>query len=133
MEPLKLEITTIRAGDDPPLRSKAFQQELRAVEKTIKAEGFTVGVTIELIEAAGGNTQDMATYLGFVIELAHSPAASAIGTALGVWLVARYGRKVRLKVGDIEVEARTEKQVQRLLEQAEQFQQRNKAKVIHEP
>jgi hypothetical protein len=56
-----------------------------------------------------------------------------IAAAAGAWLHARYGRKVRLKVGDIEAEAQTEKQVQRLLEQAEEFQNRNKSKVIHEP
>jgi hypothetical protein len=42
------------------------------------------------------------------------------------------GRKVRLKIGDIEAEAQSEKQVQRLLEQAEEFQKRQ-SKMIHEP
>lgn len=98
MEPLKLEITPIRAASDPPLRSKAYQEELHALAETIEAEGFTVGVRLELIEAAGGNSQDMATYLGLIVQLAHSPAAGAIATAIAGWLGARYGRKIRLKV-----------------------------------
>jgi hypothetical protein len=74
----------------------------------------------------------LATYLRFVIELAHSPLAGVIAAAVGAWLHARYGRKVRLRVGDIEVEAQSERQVRRLLEQAEGFQKRQ-SKVIHEP
>jgi hypothetical protein len=128
----ELQITPIRAADDPPLRSKVYQQELRTLEEALQSQGLKVGIKIELIEAAGGDTQDMATYLGFIIQLAHSPVAGVIGAAVGAWLHARYGRKVRLKIGDIEAEAQNEKQVQRLLEQAEEFQKR-KSKLIHEP
>jgi hypothetical protein len=129
MEPLRLELTPIRAADDQPLRSGGYQQELREFEAALQAQGFKVSIIIELIEAAGVESQGMATYLGFVIELARSPLAGVIAAAVGAWLHARYGRKVRLKIGDIEAEAQSEKQVQRLLEQAEEFQKR-KSKVI---
>jgi hypothetical protein len=132
MDALKLEIIPIRAADDPPLRSKVYQEELHALAEALKSEGFTVGATIELIEAAGGNSQDMATYLGLIVQLAHSPLAGVVATAVGAWLHARYGRKVRLKIGDIEAEAQTEKQLRSLLKQAEDYQSRNK-KAIHEP
>lgn len=129
MESLRLELTPIRAADDQPLRSGGYQQELREFEAALQAQGFKVSIIIELIEAAGVESQGMATYLGFVIELARSPLAGVIAAAVGAWLHARYGRKVRLKIGDIEAEAQSEKQVQRLLEQAEEFQKR-KSKVI---
>jgi hypothetical protein len=48
-----------------------------------------------------------------------------VGTATGAWLHARYGRKVRLKVGDIEAEAQTREEVETLLEKAQEIQQRN--------
>ncbi|MGA3200404.1 MAG: hypothetical protein ABSD89_13520 [Halobacteriota archaeon] len=132
MEDPRLELTLIRAADDPPLRNQAYQQELRNFKESLQSQGFKVSFTIDLIEAAAGDSQ--ATYLGgFIIQLMHSPLAGVIAAAAGAWLHARYGRKVRLKVGDIEAEAQTEKQVQRLLEQAEEFQNRNKSKVIHEP
>ena len=132
MEDPRLELTLIRAADDPPLRNQAYQQELRNFKESLQSQAFKVSLTIDLIEAAAGDSQ--ATYLGgFIIQLMHSPLAGVIAAAAGAWLHARYGRKVRLKVGDIEAEAQTEKQVQRLLEQAEEFQNRNKSKVIHEP
>jgi hypothetical protein len=129
MDAIRLELTPIRAADDQPLRSGGYQQELREFEAALQAQGFKVSIIIELIEAAGVESQGMATYLGFVIELARSPLAGVIAAAVGAWLHARYGRKVRLKIGDIEAEAQSEKQVQRLLEQAEEFQKR-KSKVI---
>jgi hypothetical protein len=52
---------------------------------------------------------------------------------VGALLHARYGRKVRLKIGDIEAEAQTEEQIGKLLKQAEEFQKRNESKImIHE-
>lgn len=56
-----------------------------------------------------------------------------LATAVGAWLHARYGRKVRIKIGDIEVEAQTGKEVEQLLERAQDFKSRNEPKVIHEP
>jgi hypothetical protein len=114
------------------LRSPVYQQELREFDKALQAHGFEVSIIIELIEAAGVESHGMATHLSLVIELAHSPLAGVIGAAVGAWLHARCGRKVRLKVGDIEAEAQSEKQVRKLLEQAEEFQKRQ-SKVIHEP
>jgi len=38
---------------------------------------------------------------------------------------ARYGRKVRLKIGEIEAEAQTREEVEKLLARAQEIQQRN--------
>jgi hypothetical protein len=46
------------------------------------------------------------------------PAATAL---VGAWLQARFGRKVRIKVGDVEVEAATLQEVEHLLEQAKAY------------
>jgi len=60
----------------------------------------------------------------------------AIGPALcaevGAWLHARYGRKVRLKISEkeIEVDAQTIGQVEELLRLAEEFRERTLPKVI---
>jgi len=55
------------------------------------------------------------------------PLAQPIGPTLGVvivaWIQSRPGRKARLRVGDIEVEARTEEDVDELLERALCLQQ----------
>jgi hypothetical protein len=115
-----------QTGQGPDCR---VPRRRRGAARLSKAQGFKVSIIIELIEASGVESQGMAICLGFVIELARSPLAGVIAATLGAWLHARYGRKVRLKIGDIEAEAQSEKQVQRLLEQAEEFQKR-KSKVI---
>jgi hypothetical protein len=62
-----------------------------------------------------------------------APELDLIGTFVGAWLHARYGRRVRLKVGELEAEAQTVKEVERLLALARDIQQRDQAKIIHEP
>ena len=51
-------------------------------------------------------------------------------TAVFAWLRARYGRVVRLKAGEIEIEARTVEQVKTLLNYAEEIHQRNQLRTI---
>jgi hypothetical protein len=73
----------------------------------------------------------MTIHLGsFIKQIAQH--GHQIGVIVCACLCAKYGRKVRLKVGDIEAEAQTEKQVRNLLILADEFQQR-KSKVIHVP
>lgn len=62
-----------------------------------------------------------------------SVVGPAMGTCLGAWLHARYGRRVRVKVGDLEAEAQTPEEVEKLLSKAQEIQQRNEPKKIHEP
>ncbi len=68
----------------------------------------------------------LATVIGPVL-------VSSFVAVVGAWLHARYARKVRLKVGNIEAEAPTVKEVERLLDRAQDIQQRNQPKAIHEP
>ncbi len=42
-------------------------------------------------------------------------------------------REVRLKIGDIEAEAHTPEEVQKLIDQALEIQDRNASKIIQEP
>jgi hypothetical protein len=47
----------------------------------------------------------------------------ALCAALGAWLGSRNGRKVRIKIGDIEAEAQTREDVEALLARAQEIQQ----------
>jgi hypothetical protein len=79
---------------------------------------FSSGAALREAFAAGS------AYLGdFAIKLA-ATVGPVLGTVVGAWLHARYGRKVRLKIGDVEAEAQTIEEVQELLRRAEEFQQR---------
>ena len=57
----------------------------------------------------------------FVIQLAQV-VVPVVGTAVAGWFAGRSGRKVRVKVGDIEIEARTREEVAQLLQQAAALQ-----------
>lgn len=57
-------------------------------------------------------------------------AGTALGTVIGAWLHARFGRKVRLKIGDIEAESQTVDEVKKLIAYAMETQQVNQPKVI---
>ena len=59
----------------------------------------------------------------FIVPLAQVVGTLGVGGILVAWLQGRAGRKVRLKVGDIEAEARTAEEVEKLLLLAKQFRQ----------
>lgn len=44
-------------------------------------------------------------------------------TLLGAWLTARYGRKIRVKIGDVEAEGQTVEEIEALLRKAKEYQE----------
>jgi hypothetical protein len=134
MDITELDLTLIPAPNDPPIRSPDYQAELRQFEQGLHSNGLEVSSTIELREAWIPELISP-PYLGdFTIKLA-AIFGPILGTAIGAWLQARIGRRVRLRVGPdgFEAEARTIEEVERLLERAKEFQRRNQPKVILEP
>ena len=53
------------------------------------------------------------------------PAIAAFAAIAGAWLQAKYGKRARLRVGDVEAEARTAQEVERLFECAENHKQQH--------
>ena len=132
MDTPELTLTLIPAPDDPPLKTPAYQAGLREFEQGLQSNGLEVSSIIELREA-WTPVPTSAPYLGdFIIKLAGQVGPPLIAGIVG-WLHGRSGRKVRLKVGEIEVEAPTMKEVERLVSLIPEIQQRNQPKVIHEP
>ena len=68
----------------------------------------------------------------FVLKLADKIGPPLIAGIAG-WLHGRSGRKVRLKIGDVEVEAPTMKDVERLVALVSEIQLRSQRKVVDEP
>ena len=122
-------IFLIPASDDAPLRSAEYQEQLSTFHDALATGGLEPSSKQQLNESFGAAT----VYLGeFGVVLGKS-LATILPAAIGAWLHAKYGRKVRLKIDDIEVEAQTVEEVEQLLARAEEIQQRNQPKVIHEP
>jgi hypothetical protein len=55
-----------------------------------------------------------------------------LGTIIGAWLGAHNSRKVRIKVGDIEAEAGTVEELERLLTRAQEIKQASEPNTSHE-
>jgi hypothetical protein len=109
---MELKITMIPALEDPSERGPDYQRQLAEFAKSLRKAGveYEAG-TLLLTETSPF------IYAGrFVIKRLQTPGP--VGGILGAWLQAKSGRKVCLKVGEIEAEAHTAEEVEKLLNRA---------------
>ncbi|ARK76173.1 hypothetical protein KDX20_33970 [Burkholderia cenocepacia] len=103
--------------------SEDYMRALREFYAFAKAQGGLIP-----IQGSSPNAP-----VGMVVEFAKVIVpllGPALGAAVTGWFQGRTGRKLRLKVGDVEIEARTPEEVEQLLKQARALQtdQRGKEK-----
>ena len=125
-DPSRRDMEVLGSNPDP---DAAPEVEDVDVQSEIASLGMKIkSVTIESsLGAVTGGTD-------WTLLIEHGKIAlPALAGILGAWLHARYGRKVRLKIGDIEAEAQTAEEVEKLLDKAHEIQQRSQPTVIHEP
>lgn len=127
---MELKITMIPALEDPDQESPAYQEELAEFEKSLKK------ARVEC-EAKPGKLLLTDTshfvYAGtFVVKLAEAHGTTVVA-AIAAYFHGRHSRKVRLKVGDIEAEAQSVGDVEKLIDKAQEIRKHNEPKVIHEP
>ena len=118
----ELELHLIAAPDDAPSWEPEYQGELFYLNHRLAAGGVEYSC---LVEGPGCKGPVEAAALGELFIKFTELAVPVIGTVVGAWLHARYGRKVRLKIGEIEAEAQTWEDVDKLLARAQQIQQRS--------
>jgi len=96
-----LRLTLVRAPDDDASFSPGYQAELRQFYQLARADGNQISaVTFTMDRADGGDG-----FVGeFLVAFTHV-AGPTLGAAAGAWLQGRAGRRLRLKMGDTEVEA----------------------------
>lgn len=112
----KIEIRLQRAPDDAGVADPKFQAELRHFSGALRVAGIDY--------SQRGIAFDSADALGYPLPeflVAFSPAMAALAAICGAWLQARYGRKIRIKIGDVEAEARTFEEIEQLLKRAQEF------------
>jgi hypothetical protein len=116
--PITTELILDRAVEDPPEYDSKYQLELDAFARSLDAAGVGHSQRSIALQTAGAGGWPIGHF-----ALSFGPQViTALAAVAGAWVQARYGRKVRLKVGDIEVEARTIEEIERLLERAASFQ-----------
>jgi hypothetical protein len=105
---------------------RKFQMKLEEFADSLEQQGVSIYADTTLDERAirGGvvGSVDVLALLTGSFSISITQVAPVLA-ALAAWLAARNGRKVRLKIGDVEAEARTAKEVEKLLLRAKEFQQ----------
>jgi hypothetical protein len=119
-----LELTLIASPEDQSLDDEDYQKDLRAFDDDLRAHGLSPSSRVSLIESTGN---DIAPHLG-VFAVGLKEALPVIGSVLTGWFAGRFGRKIRVKVGDIEVEANTVAEAEKLIAAAEKLREKNTAR-----
>ncbi|ASW04438.1 hypothetical protein [Paraburkholderia aromaticivorans] len=114
-----IELRLMPASEDPVVQDPAFQSELRTFHGSLRAADVRFLLRARTFDALDAPGYALGEY---VIKELGPAAIGVIGTAVGAWIAGRSGRKVRLKVGDIEAEARTIEEVEQLLQRARTMQ-----------
>jgi hypothetical protein len=130
---MDIRLRLIAASDD---RDEASFEEI--LNTLVKLREFTSHLEYEDANGMVVGTFEHGSLLCYdvgmtVIKVAQTLGSIGLGGIAGAWLQAKNGRKVRLKVGDIEAEAQTAEEVERLLAKAQEIQQLNEPKKIHDP
>jgi hypothetical protein len=127
---MKLLVSLISAPDDPPLYTDEYQNQLEKLQKSLTDEGLEFEPSVRILMSKEGGMYFLGDFWINIIPT----LGPLLGAIVGAWLHGRYGRKVRLKIleTEIEAEAQTVEEVEKLLERAVEIQQRIKPKVIHE-
>jgi hypothetical protein len=122
MEVPRVELVLVAAPDDPPFRSPQYQRGLHRFADSLKAEGVSFGLGIELIEAAGGEAPAIYTGVFTLAVVLSGPVSRCIVA----WLKGRAGRKARVEInsdGGLKAEAHSTDEVERLITKAAEYQQ----------
>jgi hypothetical protein len=126
---MEVHLTMIAALDDPDQRSSGYQRQLTQFADSLTSNGmdFSAARSLRMTEAAP------VVYGGAFTVQVLPALVPVVCTLLGAWLRGRYDRRVRLKVGDIEAEAQTVEDVEKLLRRAQELQKGDQPEVIRQP
>ena len=114
---LRLQVRLLRAPDDSAVFGKDYQAELRQFKQHMEAAGFAVSPTFAVFDSPGAGGGLTGQFL-----LSWAPTAVSILSTVSVvavtWMNGKAGRKLRLKVGDVELEANSQAEIDHLVAQA---------------
>lgn len=109
--PGTIRLKFVRSETDDPIFSREYQVGLRHFYDQVRADGLRMSAVSFTMDRMGGNTGFMGE---FVIHLGQMIGPQLADNA-GIWLQARVGRLIRVRVGANEFEADTEETLKRLL------------------
>lgn len=112
-------IRLVPEAAEPPVFSHDFQAEFRSVKASLGKNGVQVEAPFMALDAADA----VSGYTGEILIPFIQFVGPAIGLVVGAWLQSKAGRKVRIKIGDVEIEATTkssltEPELEKILQRA---------------
>jgi hypothetical protein len=110
------DLVLVPAPGEPDLDDPVLASEIKQFEVLLGSTGDRLRLV-----CCAANAADIEWIGHYVVTLA--PAVLPVITAAaGAWLQARFGRKISLRIGDIEAQASSIKEVELLLAKARAFQ-----------
>jgi hypothetical protein len=103
------------AADEPPVHAPELRAEVDEFSRALRSTGATFSQLIISLHAVDAFDYPSASFL---ITTLAPPALTAVAGIAGAWIHARAGRKIRLRVGAVQVEASTTKEIEQLLKSA---------------
>jgi len=107
---------------------EAFQEALHQFSRQLNDAGAGFkqrAIAFDSVDALG---YPLPEFVLAIKSLATPAVLTALAGATGAWVQAKLGRKVRLKIGEIEAEGRSVAEVEKLLAAAVRFQEEQDAR-----
>lgn len=117
-KPEEIELVLVPSPDDAPPFSTEYQSELREFAKQAGARSQRA-FAMDSIVGGGGPLGE------FIFDNAGT-LITALTTICGIWIRARYGRKLKLKVGNVVLEANTTQEIESLVNQVKALREKYK-------
>ena len=114
----------IPSKDDPDIFSREYQKELGSFSKSANATSQRAFV----MDAVGGGGGP----LGEFIFNNAGTLITALTTLAGTWIGSRYGRKLKLKIGDTEIEANTVAELEKMVELIKKIESSSKVLITNQ-
>jgi hypothetical protein len=114
----EVKLTLQRGPDDPEENSPEFQEELKALTKSLRSAGVEFSTSRKHLASLGATDYQAAA---FMITVLNPIVIRELVRVFGDCIKARYARKLRIKTADVEVEGGSVAEIESLLNQVANF------------
>ena len=118
-------INLVKAESETGGGDASFQEELSRFGASLHAGGLPFSQMALALDAVDAHGFPLPEFI-IAMKVLGPPAITAIAGYAVAWVQGRNGRKIRIRIGEIEAEGRTIEEITQLLEKAASFQDRHK-------
>ncbi|MEG2312589.1 hypothetical protein [Brevundimonas sp.] len=111
--------------DDETNSREDFDKTYKSINETLNSHGVLFKqkfLALDSIDAIGGALPEYV----IALKTVSIPASAAFAHILATWIKAKYARKVRLKIGELELEAEKVEDIEKMIELAKDYKSKKK-------